>query len=321
MIRFWLGLAWLLALLAIPSSAAIAGCTITGVQSMSPATLNAGTYSASSAPAPTTFSITIIANIVGNGIGSCQGAYGLVRPTGPAQMNRIPAGAIALPYSITRGGGPILSFGPVATIVQGLPNTNSPNGSATATFTITLVVTPGTPLATPPTGSYFDQLSLQIFDVRGGNRTLAGQLPLTIAATVVNSCFLSAHGAITLDFSSDVASGLPAGAVKSTSFNVSCTAPSRIQLSGSALVKTSAAVGNALFDAQINYRAVASFAGASTTLVTSGTAPVTTTSTGLSSIIGAAVPVTLDVNLIAGKPLIGGSPYASVLRITVDPAL
>lgn len=320
MIRFWLGIACLLALLAIGSSPAVAGCTITGLQSISPATLNAGTYSASSAPAPTTFTVTIIANIFGNGIGSCQGAYGLVRATSPLQMTRTPPGPIALPYTITRGGGPILSFGPVATIVQGLPNTNAPNGSATAAFTVNLEVTPGTPLATPPTGSYFDQLSLQLFDVRGGTRTLAGQLPLTVAATVVNSCFLSAPGAITLDFSSDVASGIPAGAVKSTSFNVSCTAPSRVQLSGSALVKTPAAVGNALFDAQINYRAVASFAGASTTLITSGTAPVTTTSTGLSSIIGAAVPVTLDVNLIAGKPLIGGSPYASVLTIRVDPA-
>lgn len=307
-------------LLAVVGQSAEAACTITGVQSISVGTINIGAYTVDAAPAPTTVAATVVVSLSGNGTGGCRGTWGLVRPSAPAAMTRLPAASTTLPYSISSSAGPVLSFGPLATVRVPMPNLSAPRGSATATFTALLTVTGTTPLTTPAAGTYLDQLALQVFDVQGSSSILAGQVPLGVSATVISACSLATPGTPSLNFGGDVASGVPKGVVQSVRFNVNCTAPSRIILTGSALTGAQAAAASAQFDAMINYRAVANFAGATATLITAGTTPASVTSPGTTSNSGSNLAVNVDVNLIANKPLLGGTTYSGALRVTVDPA-
>ena len=309
----------LLLLLAI--APARAGCDIVGVQSVWPPVISVGAYRATSAPPATSILATLVINMQGNGVGSCQGAFGLVRTSAPALLSRSPQSGATFPYTVTSSGVSVLSFGGTATAVRALPAVNAPNGSTTATLTALVTIASQAPATMPVTGIYQDHLTFQIFDVKGNKSTLAGQVPITVDLNVLSSCMIAAPGAVSLNFSTDVAKGIPAGAVKSTSFNVNCTSPSRVQLSGSALTILPAGGASGAFDTLINYRAVARFGGATATLMTSGTVPVTSMSPSQSTVSGTTMPVGLDVNLIAGRPLIGGATYSGVLKVTVDPAL
>jgi hypothetical protein len=299
-----------------------AGCTITAVQAATPNTLNVGTYTATSTPPPATIAVTLTVLMTGNGIGSCQGSIALYKPSPPLQMVRVPPAPVALPYSVTVNGTNAVYFGVSPPPVIDLPPINAPNGAAIGTVTVVLTVTPAQPLAAPSQGNYLDTLILRIFNKQGNQRILAGQTPVVIAAQAQNSCNLASTGTMSLNFSSDVATGIPQGAVQSVNFNVNCTAPSRVQVSGAALVRTPAGGPSGAFDNFINYRAVTNFGNASATLVTNGTSPTTITSPTSSSLVGSNLPVNVDVNLIANRPLLGGGgAYSGVLRITVDPSL
>lgn len=318
-------LRWLVALLplllGLASPGAEAACAITGVQSISVGSINAGTYTSDAVPPPATVAVTVIINITGNGAGSCRGSWGLVRPTAPATMARMPAATTTLPYSVSSSAGPVLSFGPQATTRVPIPDLAAPRGTSTVSFTALLTVTGTTPLTTPSAGTYFDQIALQVFDAQGSNSTLAGQIPLGVTANVTGACTLASPGSQSLNFAADVAGGIPKGATQSVRFNVNCTAPSRVKLTGTALTSTNTSPASAQFDSMINYKAVATFAGAAATLVTSGATPTTTTSTAASANPGSNLPVNVDVNLLANKPLLGGTTYSGTLRITVDPSL
>lgn len=303
------------------SLTARAGCDITGFQSVVPSTLDVGTYSATSIPPPTSISLTLTLTKTGNGNGNCQGEFALYRAAPPAQMTRQPPANVALPYTVTYQGSTILYFaGGNPTIVR-LPNFHASSGNTTASVAITLTITPQTPLAAPPTGTYLDQLFVRVYNRNGNNSDFVGQLPIVVSATAIHSCYLSAPSSVSLNFTSDVATGIPAGAPKATSFNVNCTGPSRVQLSGSALVRPQAGPASGVFDSMINYRAVVNFGGASATLTTNGTSPVTVSSPSASTLVGSNLPVNLNVNLIPNRPLLGNSSYTGVLRVTVDPTL
>ena len=303
------------------ASGAMAGCDITGIQSVSPATLNVGTYTATATPPPTTIAVTLTVTKTGNGNGNCQGGFAMLRSAPPVQMTRQPPGPVALPYAITASGSSVLYFAGGNPTIVPFPNFHAPSGNATGSVTVVLTITPQTPVATPPVGIYLDQLALRVYNRQSNSYAFVGQLPLTISASVVHSCTLVTPNSMSLNFSADVATGIPAGATQSTSFNVNCSGPSRVQLTSSALVKTPAVSGNAVFDAMINFRAVASYGGTSATLITSGTTPVTVISPAATTLFGSNVPVNLGINLIPGRPLLGGSNYSGVLHVSVDPTL
>lgn len=296
-----------------------AACDIVGVQSVMPAVMNVGSFSSTAMPPPVTVTLTVLLAVTGNG-GGCKGEYGLVRPTAPARMTRTPPAPVMLPYQITSNGGQILSFGVAATQRQRLPNFNVRNGETLIPVSLSFSVTPQAPLATPAAGSYSDQLTLQIYNREGGQRILVGAAAVTVTAQVVDSCQLAMPGAIALNFSGDVATGTPAGAVQNLTFNVNCTGPARVQLSGAALSNGTAAPSGA-FDNFIDYRAVTTFGSASATLTTNGSAPVSVVSPSTSNLAGNNLPVSVNVNLIARRPLVGNRTYSGVLRITVDPTL
>jgi hypothetical protein len=307
-------------LLAAMSSTARAACDITGVLSAAPSIMSVGTYTATAIPPPTTVAVTLTVTKTGNG--SCQAGIALYRPTAPAQMTRLPPSGVALPYAVTFQGSTVLYFAGGAPTIIRVPNFHGGNGAGTATFTIAFQITPQPPISAPPSGTYADQLTLRVYNRNGGkNYALVGQVPLTVAAEAIQSCYLTAPSALSLNFSSDIITGMPAGGIQSASFSVNCTGPARLQLSGSALVRPQGVQPSGVFDSLINYRTVASFGGASTTLITNGVAPVTVTSPGQSNLVGSNLPVNLNINLLPNRPLLGGSTYSGVLRVIIDPAL
>lgn len=319
MIRLFRTLWPLAVALLLGASPARAACEIVGVQSILPTVMNVGSFSSTAMPPPVTVSLSVTLIVVGHG-GGCKGEYGLVRLLSPARMSRIIPSPVTLPYQVTSNGGQVLSYGISASQRRRLPNFNVRNGETLIPVTLNFTVTPLAPLATPSAGSYSDQLTLQIFNREGGQRILVGSALISVTAQVVESCQLVMPGALALNFSSDVASGTPAGAVQNLSFNVNCTGSARVQLSGSALTNGTAAPSGA-FDNFIDYRAVTNFGNASATLTTNGATPMTVTSPSASNLSGNNLPVSVNVNLIARRPLVGNKTYSGVLRITVDPTL
>ena len=302
------------------SVAAHAACEITGIQSVSPSTINVGNYTATSIPPPTTVALTLTVTKTGNG--SCQGGFSLYRLTLPAQMTRLPPALVTLPYTANSNGSNLLHSSAGNPVIVRLPNFNPPNGPATGTVTAMVTIVPQVPLAAPPAGTYLDLLMLRVYKREGSNSyDFVGQAPLVISTGSLQSCNLSVASNLSLNFTSDVATGIPAGAVQATSFNVNCTGPSRVQLSGSALTRPEGSPASGVFDSMINYRAVANFGGASATLTTNGAVPVTITSPSTSTLVGSNLPVNLNVNLVPNRPLLNSSGYTGVLRVTVDPTL
>ncbi len=173
-------------------------------------------------------------------------------------------------------------------------------------------------------GSYSDaSVTIGIYD-RIGNLVfrVIQETTFTVTATVVSSCILPAPDFASHDFTTAITLGLPNAAVmrRSTFTGVSCTQPSRIRLSGSALQPTVAVGAATGFDNTINWVATGVFGAASVThQTTSGTA---TTSTGFNAPSGAVsgATITVDINLVAGNPIIAGS-YTGILTVSVDPNL
>ncbi len=298
-----------------------AACEVTGIQSISPSTIFVGNYTATSIPPPTTVALTLTLTKTGNG--NCQAGFSLYRLTLPARMTRlVPPTLVTLPYLANSEGTNLLHSTAGNPAIVRLPNFHPANGPGTGTVTATVTIVPQVPLAAPPAGTYFDVLMLRVYKREGGNSyDYVGQSPLTISTGSLQSCNLSAPGSLSLNFSSDIVTGIPAGAVQSTSFNVNCTGPSRLQLSGSALVMPSTTGASGAFDDLINFRAVANFGGASATLTTNGTTTATITSPSASTVVGSNLPVNLNINLIPNRPLRSSPSYSGVLRVIVDPTL
>jgi hypothetical protein len=303
------------------TSSAHAVCTVTGVLNVTPTTLNGGTYTATTIPATTTMGLNFVLSVSTTG-GVCHASISLQRiSSGPAQLNRIIPSTVGLPYKMQSGGLNVLylSGGTPARVL--LPSFTPAIGATSATVSTSVDFIPQTPLSAPMAGPHADVLSLEVWNVPAiGTPVKIGSTQFNITATVLGSCTLSAPSSMTLNFTSDVTTGTPAGVAQTASFNVNCTSPTKLRLSGSALVRTPAGTGTAVFDAIINYRAVATFGGTTTTLVTAGTSPITITSPTPSTITGTNLPVGLNVKLIAAKPLLRGN-YSSVLRVIVDPLL
>jgi len=146
---------------------------------------------------------------------------------------------------------------------------------------------------------------------------------VTPQATVVATCSLGVASPASLSFSApEIPQGVPSPAiVKSTALSAACTAPTFLRLTGSALTPSPAIPPASGFDNFINYRAVGSFGAASTTLNTT-TTPTTAVSPTRNVTSGPITTgtVNVDVNLLAGQPVIAGT-YSGVLTVTIDPNL
>jgi hypothetical protein len=160
----------------------------------------------------------------------------------------------------------------------------------------------------------------QIFDKTGAIFTLLKTANLPLSGSVVRACQFMAPTSPTLNFTSAISNGLPRpGYIQSVTFqNVSCTAPSVVRLSGNAMLLDQPGNPTPVFDALINYRASASFSGASVVLDTSVGADATSGSRNQAAGAVTEGVVRVDVGLLAGKPLLPGT-YSSILTVSIDP--
>jgi hypothetical protein len=170
-------------------------------------------------------------------------------------------------------------------------------------------------------GLYSDAgLIAQVFDRSGSIFTLLKSSVMPVSGSVAKVCQFSAPSTPTLNFTAAISNGIPDPAyVRSLTFDsVNCTAPSTVRLSGSAMQPTQPSGAPPGLDNRIHYRASASFNAASAVLDTRTTNDVS--STARNTITGATVngSMGLDVNLLAGKPLIAGT-YTATLTVSIDP--
>lgn len=170
-------------------------------------------------------------------------------------------------------------------------------------------------------GSYSDtSVTANIFDKTGSALTPLKSVSLAVTGSVARACQFSSPGNATLDFTSAITNGMPRPShVATVTFpDLSCTAPSLVRLSADAMKLAQPPASTAAFDSAINFRAIASFSGATATLDT------TSASDAASSVRHTAAGATLngsvrvDVNLLAGRPLLAGA-YSSLLTLSIDP--
>jgi hypothetical protein len=181
----------------------------------------------------------------------------------------------------------------------------------------------GVPAGQVVSDGFYSDMSLQaqIFDKTGSIFTLLEAASVTVTGSVAKVCQFTSPTSQTLNFSSAITNGLPnPGYVRSLTLDgVSCTAPTIVRLSGEAMQPLQPVSAPAGLDDRIHYRASASFNAASAVLDTraASEASSATRNTGLGATVNGAIGV--DVNLIAGKPLLAGA-YAATLTISVDPS-
>jgi hypothetical protein len=300
-----------------------AACTVVGLSAITPSSANVGLYTVSTIPAPVTVTVnlSVFVSLSGTG-GTCNGGVVTKRTSIPGQMLTSPAGGVTLPYDVTSGGLTVLNAAssPTPRGIAIPAFVASGTGIKTVNKTVTFTINPLTLAGLPASGFYMDQqLTLYAYDT---NPAFAAGPPVTfvVSANVDPGCALTAVGVMTMDFTSDVLTGRPAGLPKTVSYTIKCNALARIKATGSALLPTTAKTPVAGFDTLINYRAQVTMTGSSTLLTTAGTAPVSATSTKQISAAGSSLNVSVKVNLIPSLPL-QIATYRSVLLVTVSPAL
>jgi hypothetical protein len=176
------------------------------------------------------------------------------------------------------------------------------------------------------TGSANVQVSIPAGQVVGdgvygdASLTLLKSANLPLSASVVRACQFTSPTSPTLNFTPAISNGVPQpGYTQSVTFqNVSCTAPSLVRLSGNAMLPAQPASPTPVFDTLINYRASATFSGANAVLDTSLGSDAASGSRNTAAGAVTSGVVRVDVNLIAGKPLLPGT-YSSVLTVSIDP--
>ncbi|MBU1209934.1 MAG: hypothetical protein KJ587_01515 [Alphaproteobacteria bacterium] len=309
------------------SAPALAFCTQNGGN----ATVISGGTSATVAPAYSssavadqihTFTVTI-ANPRTNANATCDLALSFTRSSLPATMTN---GAATLEYSIeSTSGATLIQTTGFAAFASPQPAnridlTIAPGG--TADVSVRIRIPAGQTSATA--GNYADSsVTVGIYELAFGVpwRVLDEQV-FTVNASITSGCTLPAPDTSKLNFTPAISAGLPnPGFILRSTFNgVSCSAPSRIRLTGSALVATPATGTVAGFDNEINYLAIAQFGAASAALNSNVAMQVTSAGTNVVSGAVSGTTITVDVNLLAGQPIIAGS-YSSVLTVTIDPSL
>jgi hypothetical protein len=289
------------------AEAACAPGEITGIGFSPSATLTA--YNPFSSFTPKLVTVTVSASA------SCTVELAFHSPTILAQMT----GPAVLNYDVqlVGGGTSLLHSGSNPLTTQPI-TIAGPSNPGTATVQVN--VPAGQVVAD---GSYSDNINMvaRVFDRTGSNYTLLRSQTMPVTGSVAKVCQFTAPTNPTLNFTSAIANGLPnAGHVQSLTFNgVSCTAPTLVRLSGNAMQQLPPASAPPGLDNLIHYRASASFNAASAVLVTSTASEAT--SGARNTTTGATVngSISVDVNLLAGKPLLAGT-YAATLTVAIDPS-
>lgn len=255
---------------------------------------------------------------------TCRVGLSFTRATLPATMSN---GGTTLQYSLESTGGATLLQTTGLVIFSAPAAANRVNlnlaPGATANVTVRVRIPAGQTGAT--SGSYSDPtLTVGIYELFFGvfPYRVVDERSFTVNASITGSCTLPPPDQSTLNFTPAISSGLPnPGYVLTSTFSgVSCTAPSRIRLSGSPLVPTPALGSVAGFDNQINYLAIGQFGAASVALNTSVASQATSVGTNVVSGSVSGATITVDVNLLVGQRILAGN-YSSVLTVTIDPGL
>lgn len=255
---------------------------------------------------------------------TCRVGLSFTRATLPATMTN---GTTTLQYSIESTGGATLLQTTGFVFISSPPGANRINlnlaPGEVANVTVRVRIPAGQTSST--SGAYSDatltvgiyELFFGVFPIR-----IVDERAFTVNASITGSCTLPAPDFSTLDFTPAITSGVPNPGyiLRSTFSGVSCTAPSRIRLSGSAMVRTPAAAPVAGFDNQIDYLAIGQFGAATAALRTDLGTQATSTATNVGSGAVTGATITVDVNLLAGQPILAGD-YSAVLTVTIDPSL
>ena len=314
------------------ASSAQARCTINAAGvNITPVTGSTGTYTPPTAPVSQSVTFTITGTYNTNATaGTCRVGIAFNRATLPATMTRSGGGA-TLPYSIrtaagtggislifTGGGVPAAANILTSAFVSAGPNlTNVP---FTRTVTAFFTQQPGSPQRA---GSYSDNPTVRIYNIRqNGTVTELRSVGFTVTGVVSLACTIG--GVVT---AAPDAATIPVGAMGTVNTTpISRTYVNVICNSLSAIVATSqnGAVRRAVappggFTNIINYSAIATFAGASSTLNTAtvpaaagpeaGSTGTTASSTPTGSL---AVTITPQAPVL---PLVSGG-YSDTLKIT-----
>lgn len=317
--------------LALSGGAAYAVCTINGITSITPSTVNTGLITLPPAPVPQAINITVTGTYLSVLGGTCTGAVSFNRTSLPASMAISGGGSATLPYTIQSapGGGNTLLYTGAA----------APGAANRLAFTFPAVIlgvtTPfsrtltahalAQPAAFQQGGSYSDSINLDVFNEVLGIFSKIGGTGFTVTGTVAKVCTINGvanPGADTATIPISAGGQVNTAPIAKSYANVACNTPSNLQLtSQNGAVKTGTTPVPGFLNL-IDYAAVASFSGANATLNTAalpgaagpeaGTPAATTGTTPTGTL---AVTITPQSN---ASPLLAGS-YQDTLRVTITP--
>jgi hypothetical protein len=304
----------LVPLIAVVAASCLAGtaeaaCTASEITGITYTSTSLAPYNPFTSFTPKLVTVTVSAT------SACAVEVAFYSPSMPARMSG-PGGPDLFAYDVqSQGGGTSLLYG------GGTPSSTAHidiGAGNVGSATVEISVPAGQVVAD---GLYSDaDLVAHVFDKTGSTFTLLRTAAMTVNGSVAKVCQFTTPTSPTLNFTSAIANGQPNPAhVQSVTFTgVSCTAPTLVRLSGDRM-QLSPPGASSGFDSFINYRASASFNAASAVLNTnlaseasSGTANTTTGATVDGSI-------SVDVNLLAGQPLLAGS-YAATLTLAIEPS-
>ena len=204
--------------------------------------------------------------------------------------------------------------------VSGTPSTTTridiPAGNV-GVATVQIALSPNQVVSS---GTYGDNsLVAYIYDKTGFVLAPLKSASVPISGSVAAACQFASPTNPTMNFSSAITNGMPrpsyVGSV--TLPSLSCTAPSLVRLSAGPMLLTPTA-SNMAFDNLINFQANASLDGATAVLDTRSGSAVASTLRNVASGATTNASVTINVSLLAGRPLLPGI-YSSLLTLSIDP--
>jgi hypothetical protein len=305
--RAGIGLISVVALL-IGSNPAAAACQandITGIHFTGATLLS---YNPFTPYAPQTVAITINASV------ACSVELAFLSASLPARMT----GPGFLTYDITTSSGSTsLVYPPGSPSATTRVDVGSGNPGSTA---VQVSIPPGQVVSD---GIYADPTLLaQVFDKTGGTLILLKSFAVPLQGQVARACHFTAPISTTMNFTSAIQHGLPnPDVVQSVTFqDLSCTAPSIVRLTATAMQLMPTPPASPSFDSAINVRARATFGAANADLNTGLGSTVASMSRHVMSGATTGGSVRLDVNLLRGRPLLPGT-YTTTLTLSIDPSL
>lgn len=318
------------AALQLVCSQAHAICTINAAGlSITPVSVNLGTYTPPTAPAAVPINFTISGTYTALVSGQCTVAISFNRASLPATMLLI-SGSTTLPYGIssTASGSDTLIFtgaGLPALANMAAVSFPAPLLGINVPFSSNLTVYAQIqPALLQTAGSYADNLTVQIFNVTILNVvTRLASRAFSLAQIVAKACLIGGLTHPTADMAAiPIVSGQVSTSPIPKSFSgAACNAPATLQLRSQqgAAINAASASG---FANIIDYTAVAAFSGANVSLDTGALA--TAVGPEFSSAVatsGSTPTGTLSVTLLPHanlQPLISGN-YADTLSLTIAP--